>query len=197
MNKIILLSILAAVLFLTSCATTDINSKVTNQKSLGKISKIYYGFYFDRGLEESSEKFVKQTQEVYLKNNVKFGYKEYGFFQNPDDFKLNNLISLALDKGFDHLLVLTNVSFDTRTTRNVPSVNPDGSFTGGGYSKTNISGLEGYLYALSDTTEVWRAQIDVEYSNSKTAGNSLANKLIEKLSDDGFYYKRMHIYDRY
>ncbi|RNC85616.1 MAG: hypothetical protein ED557_02255 [Balneola sp.] len=188
MNIKITSILVLASLFLIYCTTTKIDSQVMAPNFDQKVTNLFYVINLQDKMEKTVPTLVDKSKSIYTENGFPFNHEEYTFFSERGTFTLENMVISAKEKNFDFFLILLETDHDRETYFSGPTVGANGMFVGGSTSKTIKHGLEAYLYTVSDTTEIWRAKIEVtsgDYGNSTQTGNSLAKGVIERLLSDG------------
>ena len=170
----------------SGCTTTKITSKVLKPE-VKNIDSIFYALYADESIEKAAPYFKENSFQAYLKNNVEFQFKLYTFLENGSTFSKKKVFEEASKEEMDYALMLASDDYDFNTSYN-PGYWSNGMYMGGGSSKHINHGLKATLFSVSDSTEVWRAVIEIssgDYGNREQTGNSLAKKLIRQLIKDG------------
>ena len=86
----------------------------------------------------------------------------YSFLENNDDeFSLETAINKTLENELNFVLMLEETDYESTTT-SAPGYWSDGMYYGGGSSKQIVHSIQARLYSVSDTTEIWRAEIEIK-----------------------------------
>lgn len=173
--------------FFTGCTTTKITSSILTNEKVTNFSSVFYAIKAKKTTAKAMPYLESRSKKLYSLNGIKFEQKVYTFLENNDDeFSLETLINSALDNELKFVLMLEETDYES-TTSSGPGYWSNGMYYGGGSSKQIVHGIQARLFSVSDTTEIWRAEIEIKsgsYGNSKQSGESLAMSLIDKLIQD-------------
>ena len=188
--------VLALFLFLTinGCTTTKITSNKL-ETNLPFIESIYYAVYAEESIGKAAPYLDSKSSSLYSRNKVSFEMKTYTFLENDGEFTVENVIKEAQLNNFQYALMMAEDDYDYSSSVS-PGYWSNGMYMGGSNSKTIKHGLKATLFSVSDTTEVWRAVIEVtsgDYGNREQTGASIAKKIISQFVKDGLLSSTFNI----
>lgn len=176
------------ILQLSACTETKITSRVVNTDKVENIDNIAYAFYSDRTMGKASSHLETKSLEIYRANNINFDLFSFSFLENGSDFSLDTALTYAKRKNFDYLLLLNSDAYNIYSSSS-SGYFQNNTYMGGGSSSTIRHGIKAILLSVADTTDLWRAEIDITSGgsgNSEQIGKSLAKQLCVQLQKDGF-----------
>ena len=175
-------------LLVMNCTTIEISSSVLAPGVIQDLDGVYYAIYTDDSIEAAATYIESRSRAIYELNSVHFEQDTYSFLNNAGAFTVENLIAIAKDQNCNYFIMMNVDEYDQTVTPNYAYTGT--SFGYAGSSKTIEHGLKARLFSVADTTEIWRAVIDVtsgDYGNGKQTGNAIAFEVIDKLKRDRIY----------
>jgi|GEM_PF-1969703 len=193
-TKLPIFTLLSSLLFL-GCTSTKMTSNLLLEETPESINDVFYAVYATKTFEKATPSLEERSNLIYAKNAIRFEQKTYTFLENDGEFNLDNVINYAKEKDFNFALLIAEDDYDYTITQN-PGYWSGGMYMGGGSTSNTTHGLKATLFSVSDTSQVWRAEIKVhsgQFGNSSQSGRSLADRIVMQFIDDGLFPKNFRL----